>query len=392
MTKTVRKLRPADFWKVGEHESWFSDMSQEGLHIYEIGTHFAKFKKGERKQMEYRLELAKDKYISNEKIDLYKENGWDYIASDRYFHIFAAPTERKTKEVEVHSVEYMAVLKSLQRKMLLNLLVTVGGVALILFVLYRFWFLDNTKILLLIDGGLEVTLILAVINSLYIISAFKSWWGITRVRKKFIEGELIDHHKSWELSFLYNKITYIFNIVITIIALIIPIYQITKIDHLTLPKEDTSLPIVRLESIENNPHLVRKEWGNYVSVNWSAFAPVIYETVENGEEKTGEWTDPNNTYTPIIYSNIYQLRFQFLVDPLVKDLIKESNYESNDKKIFTERTHEKFDHLLIHEGDKVNEFIFVKDNAVMYISYNGQVKADVIIDQAADKISLLTNK
>ena len=392
MTKTVRKLRPADFWKVGEHESWFSDMSQEGLHIYDIGTHFAKFKKGERKQMEYRLELAKDKYISNDKIDLYKENGWDYIASDRYFHIFAAPTERKTKEVEVHSVEYIAVLKSLQRKMLLNLLVTVGGVALILFVLYRFWFLDNTKILLLIDGGLEVTLILALINSLYIISAFKSWWGITRVRKKFIEGELIDHHKPWELSFLYNKITYIFNIAITIFALIIPIYQITKIDHLTLPNEDTSLPIVRLESIENNPHLVRKEWGNYVSVNWSTFAPIIYETVENGEEKTGEWTDPNNTYTPIIYSNIYQLRFHFLVDPLVQDLIKESNNESNDKKIFTETKHQKFDQLLIHKGDKVNEFIFVRDNAVMYISYNGKVKADVIIDQAAEKISLLTNK
>ena len=389
---TVRKLRPADFWKVGEHESWFSDMSEQGLHISEIGTHFAKFKKGERKQMEYRLELAKDKYISNDKIVLYKENGWDYIASDRYFHIFAAPTERKTKEVEVHSVEYMAVLKSLQRKMLLNLLVTVGGVALILFILYRFWFLDNTKILLLIDGGLEVTLFLAVINSLYIISAFKSWWGITRVRKKFIEGELIDHHKPWELSFLYNKITYIFNIAITIFALIIPIYQITKIDHLTLPNEDTSLPIVRLESIENNPHLVRKEWGNYVSVNWSAFAPVIYETLENGEEKTGEWTDPNNTYTPIIYSNIYQLRFQFLLDPLVHDLIKASNNGSNDKKIFTEITNGKFDQMLIHEGDKVKEFIFVKDKAVMYISYNGQVKADVIIDQAADKISLLTNK
>lgn len=30
MTKMVRKIRPTNYWRIGEHESWFSDMSLQG--------------------------------------------------------------------------------------------------------------------------------------------------------------------------------------------------------------------------------------------------------------------------------------------------------------------------------------------------------------------------
>lgn len=37
MDKVVRKLRPSDYWSIGEHESWFADMASQGLHLKKWG-------------------------------------------------------------------------------------------------------------------------------------------------------------------------------------------------------------------------------------------------------------------------------------------------------------------------------------------------------------------
>lgn len=51
---------------------------------------------------------------------------------------------------------------------------------------------------------------------------------------------------------------------------------------------------------------------------------------------------------------------------------------------------DEFDQLLVRKSDDNIEFIFVKEHAVMYINYSGEVEADVIIENAAEKIVLLT--
>lgn len=33
MNKIVRRLRPSNYWRIGEHESWFQDMAAEGLYL-----------------------------------------------------------------------------------------------------------------------------------------------------------------------------------------------------------------------------------------------------------------------------------------------------------------------------------------------------------------------
>ena len=75
MTKIVRKLRPTDFWRIGEHESWFSDMSAKGLHLQKMGLHFAHFIKGDPKQMEYGIEVTKKKEMPFEQSEMYEEIG-----------------------------------------------------------------------------------------------------------------------------------------------------------------------------------------------------------------------------------------------------------------------------------------------------------------------------
>ena len=40
MNKTVHKLRPSDYWRIGEHESWFADMAAKGIPSKKDGDTF----------------------------------------------------------------------------------------------------------------------------------------------------------------------------------------------------------------------------------------------------------------------------------------------------------------------------------------------------------------
>ena len=120
MTKLVRKIRPADFWRIGEHESWFSDMAKEGLYFHSMGTYFARFKKGEPQEMEYRIEVTSTKVISDDQISMYEENGWDYISSFDQFHVFASPKSRHAVEIHTDTAEQFFTLQTLNKKLISN--------------------------------------------------------------------------------------------------------------------------------------------------------------------------------------------------------------------------------------------------------------------------------
>lgn len=57
MTKIVHKMLLGDLWRIGEYESWFSDMAREGLHLKKTGYLFAYFEKGEPEDIRYRIEF-----------------------------------------------------------------------------------------------------------------------------------------------------------------------------------------------------------------------------------------------------------------------------------------------------------------------------------------------
>lgn len=57
------RLRPDDVYRVGEHESWFMDLAEKGLHLEKMGVRFARFRKGEPQKMEYRVDFFSNAYF-----------------------------------------------------------------------------------------------------------------------------------------------------------------------------------------------------------------------------------------------------------------------------------------------------------------------------------------
>ena len=65
MFKTILKRSYLGEWKIGENESWFSDMSAEGLHLtgFSYSGESARFERGEPERHKYRVDFAASEQI-----------------------------------------------------------------------------------------------------------------------------------------------------------------------------------------------------------------------------------------------------------------------------------------------------------------------------------------
>ncbi|MGN7477310.1 DUF2812 domain-containing protein [Solibacillus silvestris] len=399
MDKNVRKIRPSNYWRIGEHESWFSDMALKGLHLRKMGIYFAHFEQGEPRRMEYRIEVTKNKGISDEQIELYEENGWEYVTSYQYFHVFESPEERNAIELHTDFAEQSYTLQQLDKRLSVNSAAIFLGTSLIIGMLAALWFVDGTPVLRLVEGPVVQQSIMSLIYVYYMYTSIRALRAIRALRRDLKEGKAINHHAPWEKSLRKNTAFSVVFVGIAIAGFLLALSHLVKMDTYTMPNGDTHLPIVRLADIENNPMLVRDEhysddgidWANRYSTNWSLFAPVQYETDESGMIEGMAWLDESGTYSPSISSEVYELTFQAFASPLLSDLIKWYSY-GDETEPFLEKKHSGFDKLIVYEEAEKKQIFASKNNVVIFIRYYGYAKLDTIIENAAEKIRLLTDE
>ena len=97
MTKCKRKLLPAEPYEIDALESWFSDLSAEGLHVQKANALFATFIEGEKKRLLFRMEPKQagafstlDKIKAEERHAQHKEKGWSFVCKLDHFYVYAA--------------------------------------------------------------------------------------------------------------------------------------------------------------------------------------------------------------------------------------------------------------------------------------------------------------
>jgi hypothetical protein len=399
MSKTVHKLRPSDYWRIGEHESWFAEMAAKGLHLKKMGIHFAKFDKGELKKMRYRIDVSiKKNKITSEQIKMYEESGWDYVTSYQFFHVFSSPEELNAPELHTDPAEQSYTLKELDKKLALNASIVVVAMILIIGMLSSIWFLDGTPTFVMVGGTAIQQMILAIFLGYSVYQSLLASVSIRALRRNLIEGKPIDHHAPWKKHYrLHSTIAFLFTIVVGLSA-IIPFVQLIKMDTKTLPEASTDLPIVRLADVEENPAMVRGEpsylsdnvdWGNRYSYDWSPLAPVQYDTDEQGVVPGEMWEDKSGEYTPSIHTQVYQLTIPALADNLITDLIERYRYEDSIED-YIETEHPDLDLLIVHEKKEKKEVFAFKGKAVMYVRYYGYAHINSIIENLLEKINLIS--
>lgn len=395
MGKTVRKLRPDDYWRIGEHESWFTDMAAEGLHLKKMGLRFAKFAKGEPKKMRYRIDVSFNKKISSEQVEMYSESGWDYVTTYNYFHVFSSPAELHAPELHTDPAEQSYTLKELDKKYIQTAWFVTIAILLMIGMLAALWFLDGTPILMMVEGAAVTQTILTMIIGYSAYTSLQAAISIRALRKNLAEGKPIDHHAPWKKRFRRNTAISLLFMVAAGSAAAMSFAQLFIMDTKTLPEENLDLPIMRLADVEQNPDMVRAkpeyvndgvDWSNRYSRNWSPLAPVQYEADERGVVPGKMWEDNSGEYSPSIQTQVYKLTVPALADNLISDLI--NRYRFGEKREdYVEKKHPQLDQLIVYEREGMKKVFASKGNTVMYVWYFGTADVDAVVEGVVEKIS-----
>lgn len=397
MNRIINKLRPTDYWRIGEHESWFSDMAAKGLHLKKMGLHFAKFIKGEPKKTRYRIDISPSRKITPDQKQIYAESGWDYVTSYGHFNVFSSPVELNAPELHTDPAEQSYTLIELDKRFAFNAIVVAIAVAIMIGMVAFIWMLGSTPALNLIEGIVIQQIILVMIELYVAYTSLKAAISIRALRKTLSEGKAIDHHAPWKK---HHRITFVIAYIYIIFALfgvILPWVQITMSETKTLPLEVTNLPIVRLSEVEQNPNLTREssyiqddiDWSNRYSYDWSLLAPIQYESNEESTIPNIMWKDGSGLYSPSINTMVYQLVFPSMGETVITDIIKKygRTYKGGG---LDEIDHADFDLLIVHEKDELKEIFAYKGKAVMYVRYHGYADINKVIESTARKIAMIS--
>jgi hypothetical protein len=393
MNRHVYKLRPSDFWRIGEHESWFTDMAARGLHLKKMGIHFARFEKGEPRNMRYRIDVSINKRIPGEQVEMYRESGWDYVTSYGQFHVFSSPAELDAPELHTDPAEQSYTLKELDKKLAWNAGSAIVGMVLMIGMMVSIWFLDGTPTYVLLDGAMITQSFLTLFLAYTAYHSLRAVLSIRVLRKKLVEGKHIDHQASWKKHHtIHTAAAFLFTVVVGLSA-IIPFVQLSKMETNTLPEGSVNLPIVRLADVENDPYLIRPEaeymsdnvdWGNRVTSEWSLMAPLKYESDENGVVPGKLWEDLSGEYSPSIYTRYYKLRIPAMADNLVSDLVERYRYDNSPDE-YVEKKHPDLDILIVHAEEDMNEVFASRGDTVMYVRYHGYADVSTVIENVVEK-------
>jgi uncharacterized membrane protein len=393
MSKTVLKLRPNDYWKIGEHESWFTDMAAKGLHIKKTGLIFAKFEKGESMDIRYRIDVVKDS-LTDEQKSLYKEYGWEFVMTYGKFNVFSSPKELGAEELHTDASEQSYTLKDLDKQLHQNVVTMSIIMILFLGMMLSVFFFNSAPFLSMVKGQFLQQCILVVVELYVFYTTIQASRSIRALKKSLFDGTEIDHHANWRKGGFTNKMIGGIFMVAAFFTIVLPMMTIMKSENYTLPEGKSSLPIVRLADIENNADYLRKsgyiqdevDWGNRLSYDWSPFATIQYEADEHGIVTNTMWKDSSGGYSPSISTQYYKLAFKGMADGLINDLQERFLYE-NDKEIQI-ISHPDFDKLYIVENDETKQIFASIGKNVLYIRYHGYADIDRIITLASEKLSV----
>ena len=386
MNKIVLKIRPSDYWKIGEHESWFTDMAKKGLHLKKTGLLFAHFEKGEPKTTKYRIDVTRGG-ISEERKNLYSEFGWNYVTSYGRFCVFSSPEALNAPELHTEPEEQGYTMRTLDKELRWTAIIVSVFVILFFAMMFSILFFSSTPFENLVAGQSFQQLILVLVETYVLLTTIQAWFSIRSLRKSLLGGKPIDHHADWRKNRRKNYVISFMLIFLSLITILLPVMSIIKTETAALPMEKTNLPIARLAEIEDSSALERNpgyskdgiDHSNQYDSNWSVFAPIQYEAEEQGLVADEQWKDGSGPYSPSIHTQYYELCFSGMADGLLKDLIVRNIYEENQKLQLQSIESNGFDHLYVME-DAEEKQIFASDgNKVFYIRYYGYATTDKIL-------------
>ena len=384
MSKLVRKFQLGDLWEYGKNESWFSDMAAKGLHMQSIGNWLVTFEKGEPKKIKYRIEILEES-PTDEQLSIYKEYGWDLVTNKQIFYIFSSPEELNAPELQTDPMEQSFIFKTIKKQLKKSAIIINVAVLFMLVFMYIQLFFDSEPYLNLIRRSTITTIMLTIGYIYMLFESIRGYFTVKKIKDSLENGIPLNHNKNWKCSYYLSASVYIILILMVLLAIFMPFYEVIKTDSYTSPKALDKLTIIRISDIEDNE--IYHYWHDLV-YDYSIIAPVQYKIYEGGYIEGEIKEDFSGAYTSTsIHIRYYELAFKSMAKGLINDLINRYYREYHYEGKLIEIENNKFDQLYVVFGES-KLFFLSFDNKVIYIKYYGSEDVEKIISLLEQKYEL----
>jgi len=412
MGNLVKKIQIASPYNIGAYESWLSDLAGQGLFLIKIGFVFCTFERKEPMQMEYRIDISKEK-VSKERRNLYEECGWEYVASRKWAHVFCAPSGTETTEMHTDAKEQGFTLVELTNSLRITAAIIFICTLFILGISCLMLFFNNSPYLNLIENG-ETWIYMFFAYILLLFALSKLFFEVHMLKQTLFKGRKINHHESWKKHKIYT-------ILISLIALpifVVEIMSMTVMTHHIIAEatdtarfaitQETKLPVVLLRDIEDLDDAIDgRKFGAILSdayengtvddipgdtiiydssVNTlsSLMALTQYEVIESANAR-------DESYEAGLTSKYYKLTFACMADGTLHDLMY-SEFEAYNEyptlKIETTKLdYDGLDNVYMSDTDGFIYLFASKDNIVVSLRYYGEKSATELLDALADVLN-----
>ncbi|GAB6109875.1 DUF2812 domain-containing protein [Fusibacter bizertensis] len=380
--RDIKKLLPVNIYDISETESYFSTMAEKGLFINKVGF-FAHFKKDRPQKTVYRLEpvTKTERMPSDEMIGYYEEEGWTYVCTiSHVFRIFRSNKENP-KELHTDPINQSYTFEYLNKKLKFAYIISLLAVPWLIGMILFSFILNPHPVLYTVRYGQISYMLMICLFILYSVSQiFTNKRKMNDLTKQLQSGVSLRHKQHYHI----NYAPYVFNGLIILFSLITIGSTFYKIDaewDQNLSEYTGQVPSIRLSRIESNEkfeieHSISersgKDYGGFISYDWTDFGSKRYEMAEAGVIKDKMWNDGSSVYSPSITTEFYEINFKFLSKGLMNDLIDDAlelyRYRPY---VYQEILETDFDQAVIVKSDETQMFFGRSGRKVVYVRYYG---------------------
>lgn len=367
--RNIRKIMPSGMYRTGMLETWFHDMSLEGLHVNEFGYYLAAFDKGEPKDIRYSMDImAKDP--GKEELQVFSDCGWEQVSYRWDVHLFRTDGNSGARPLHTDKTDRELSIRKLERKM--NRGIAVQLILLILVIIATVYILmyDKDSFLTFLERGTSSLTFYFVLFLILTVRSYEEFAGI-RELGRHLRGEE-EQKIEWKQPMRIRKGYVAALAVILIIAISVTLYEITDTGLRAVDGYPASKDILRLSDIETRNDLYSENEQNLLYYQPKS---VIADSMFTGSEKM--WS--SDGYEANISLYFYDLRFQ----SASKRVIEGWEYRLS-KKGLTKIDDPFLDYLSFEEKPGGCYVFASKGDLVLIAMYTGDESHSLVVSSVSD--------
>ncbi|WP_458407022.1 DUF2812 domain-containing protein [Anaerotignum sp.] len=385
-----RKWIPVEPYEIGALESWFSDLSAEGLHLYDTNTFFATFAEKEPHRMIYHIEPKNpyhDDRPPNPQLERYKKKGWKFICTmSNYFYIFSA--EEGAANLHADGEAESKLYHNLNKWNFSNpgILFNILSVILLVALIGMEIFVLSQKSAYRLVTDMEMPFEKIPMYILGILVPFQRYWGLKRVQEDLRNGIPLHQKTDWDDFVLQrnHKLHYVgcFLLVLSFFVPLLPYtfsYSDKPIEELEHP-----VPMVALAEIENDPDFYYVDTymqrdGRPKSEWWERESNMAYSDITIGAPTEisfnqagridGKFDSHGHPYESVLWVD-YKKLSSFVSPKEYLDEYFNLSWRTEEKGwTYTILTDTPFDYAILAEDGEVTELYVISGQKILELNY-----------------------